>query len=185
MKMIAYFYANQTYQCHLDVCAPGLALKLRHAAARKWAIAEEEDIFDAVSSILHIKVGYSNLNLHLSNNSTPEVEVDVLVVGSGPVGCTFARKLHEKGRSIYMIDAGAQLSETPGWHLKNSYLYQRNVNEFTGVISGHLHHLSVPVDRSAVPCLDPGAFKVDLKKYKGYEQVVILRFAYILFLSFD
>lgn len=107
--------------------------------------------------------GHANLN-----NSTPEVEVDVLVVGSGPVGCTFARKLHEKGRSIYMIDAGAQLSETPGWHLKNSYLYQRNVNEFTGVISGHLHHLSVPVDRSAVPCLDPGAFKVDLKKYKGF-----------------
>ena len=112
-----YFYANQTHQFHLDICAPGLALKLRHAAAPKWAIAEEEeeeDVFDAVSSILDIEVGYSNLNLHLSNKSTPEVEVDVLVVGSGPLGCTFARKLHEKGRSIYMIDAGAKLSETPG-----------------------------------------------------------------------
>lgn len=179
-----YFYTNQTH-CHLNSCVPGLALKLSHAAALKWAIAEEEDIFDAVSSILHIEVGYSNLNLHLSNKSTPEVEVDVLVVGSGPLGCTFARKLHEKGRSIYMIDAGAKLSETPGWHLKNSYLYQRNINEFTGVISGHLHHLSVPVDKSAVPCLDPGAFKVDLDKYKGYVPVVILRFAHILFLFFD
>lgn len=166
-----YFYANQTHQCHLDICALEIALKLRHAAARKWAIPGEE-IFCAVASILHIEVGYSNLNLNLSNKSKPDVEVDVLVVGSGLLGCTFARKLHEKGRSIYMIDAGAQLSETPGWHLKNSYLYQSNVNEFTGVISGHLHHLSVPVNRSAVPCLDPGAFKVDLEKYKGYEQVV-------------
>ncbi|XP_068712210.1 uncharacterized protein [Montipora foliosa] len=105
---------------------------------------------------------------HAYHTSTPEVEVDVLVVGSGPLGCTFARKLHEKGRSIFMIDAGAKLSENPGWHLKNSYLYQSNVNEFTGVISGHLHTISVPVDKSAVPCLDPGAFKVDLDKYKGF-----------------
>ena len=183
--MNVYFYANKTHQFHLDICAPGLALKLKHAASRKWAIVEEEeDVFEAVSSILHIEVGYSYLNLHLSNKGPP-VEVDVLVVGSGPLGCTFARKLHEKGRSIYMIDAGAKLSETPGWHLKNSYLYQSNVNEFTGVISGHLHHLSVPVNKSAVPCLDPGAFKVELDKYKGYEPIVILRFAYILFLSFS
>ncbi|XP_068712207.1 uncharacterized protein [Montipora foliosa] len=94
--------------------------------------------------------------------------VDVLIIGSGPLGCTFARKLHEKGRSIFMIDAGATLSETPGWHLKNSFLYQRNINEFSGVIQGHMHSISVPVDKNATPCLDPGAYKVDLDKYKGF-----------------
>jgi choline dehydrogenase-like flavoprotein len=96
-----------------------------------------------------------------------EIEVDVLVVGSGPLGATFARKLYEKGRGIFMIDAGAKLSEIPGWHLKNSFLYQRNVNQFTGVVDGHLHTLSVPVDDSAVPTLDPGAFTVDRDNYEG------------------
>ena len=105
---------------------------------------------------------------HSTNDvSNHDMEVDVLVVGSGPLGCTFARKLHEKGRSVFMIDAGAQLSEIPGWHLKNSFLYQRNVNQFTGVIEGHLHTFSVPPDDSAVPTLDPGAFTVDRDKYKG------------------
>ena len=73
--------------------------------------------------------------------------VDVLIVGSGPLGCTFARKLHEKGLSIFMIDAGAKLSEIPGWHQKNSFLYQWNVNQFTGVIQGHLHSESVTLDK--------------------------------------
>ena len=93
--------------------------------------------------------------------------VDVLVVGSGPLGATFARKLIEGGRKVFMIDAGAQLSERPGWHLKNSFLYQRNVNQFTGVISGHLHTLSVPSNKSDVPTLDPAAFKIDYHKYPG------------------
>ena len=95
------------------------------------------------------------------------ITCDVLVVGSGPLGATFARKLIEGGRSVLMVDAGAKLSERPGWHLKNSYLYQRNVNQFTGVISGHLHTLSVPPDKSGVPTLDPGAFTIDYNKYKG------------------
>ena len=94
-------------------------------------------------------------------------DVDVLVVGSGPLGSTFARKLIEGGREVFMIDAGAQLSQRPGWHLKNSYLYQRNVNQFTGVISGHLHTLSVPSSKRDVPTLDPGAFQVDYEKYPG------------------
>ena len=106
--------------------------------------------------------------MSLANNvCNGDIEVDVLVVGSGPLGCTFARKLHEKGRSVFMIDAGAQLSKIPGWHLKNSFLYQRNIDQFTGVIESHLHTLSVPPDDSAVLTLDPGAFTVDRDRYDG------------------
>ena len=95
------------------------------------------------------------------------IRTEVLIVGTGPLGSTFARKLVEGGMKVFMIDAGAQLSPDPGTHLKNAFLYQRNVNLFTGVIKGHLHLLSVPTDDSAVSTLDPGAFSYDPMKYKG------------------
>ena len=99
--------------------------------------------------------------------NTKTINTEVLVVGSGPLGCTFARKLVEGGMKVLMIDAGAQLSPDPGEHLKNAFLYQRNVNLFTGVIKGHLSPISVSPDNSAVPTLDPGAFTYDPDKYKG------------------
>lgn len=93
--------------------------------------------------------------------------VEVLIVGSGPVGCTFARKLIDGGMKVFMVDVGAQLSPQPGWNVKNSVFYQRNINIFTGVVRGHLQPISVPTDDSAVPTLDPGAFQFDREKYKG------------------
>jgi len=47
--------------------------------------------------------------------------VDVLVVGSGPVGSAFARAVHERDPSlrILMLEAGPQLTARPGVHVKN------------------------------------------------------------------
>ena len=83
------------------------------------------------------------------------------MVGSGPLGCTFARKLVKAGKSVLLIDAGSQLSDRPGWHLKNAFIFQRDCNRFTGVINGHLEPISVPTDNSTVPTLDPAAFKAE------------------------
>lgn len=97
-----------------------------------------------------------------------KLQCNVLIVGTGPLGCTFARKLIDGGmEKVLMIDAGAQLSPEPGAHLKNSFLYQRNVNLFTGVIKGHLRPLSIPPDKSAVPTLDPGTFTYNPETYDG------------------
>ncbi len=96
------------------------------------------------------------------------LEVDVLIVGSGPVGSTFARKLVEAGRSVYMVDTGAQLSRRPGEHLKNSFLYQRNIDLFASVIRGHLHNLSVSTNNQPAVTLDPGAFHIDREKFSGF-----------------
>ncbi|MGC9381738.1 pyranose oxidase [Streptomyces sp. MH13] len=96
------------------------------------------------------------------------VRVDTLVVGSGPVGCAFARELVAAGRHVCMIDAGAQLSDRPGEHLKNAYLYQRDLNLFSPVIRGHLSLLSIPSSDKAEVTLDPAAFRIDLKKYDGF-----------------
>ena len=100
-----------------------------------------------------------------SNRGDPDtsevLKTDVLVIGSGPVGCTFARKLVKAGKSVLLIDAGSQLSDRPGWHLKNAFIFQRDTNRFTGVIEGHLEPISVPTDDSTVPTLDPGAFRAE------------------------
>jgi pyranose oxidase len=93
---------------------------------------------------------------------------DVLVVGTGPVGCTFARTLVDAGMSVLMIDSGASQSPRFGTHLKNAFLFQRDVNPFVNVIRGHLHALSVPPNETPALTLDPGAFTYDPDLYKGF-----------------
>jgi choline dehydrogenase-like flavoprotein len=48
-------------------------------------------------------------------------EVDVAIVGSGPTGAAYARILSEQapGRTIAMFEAGPQLADPPGLHVKN------------------------------------------------------------------
>ena len=102
---------------------------------------------------------------------------EVLIIGSGLLGSTFARKLTEGGMQVFMIDAGAQLSPEPGWHLKNSFLYQRDISLFPGVIQGQQSLFSVPPDVSANPTLDPVAFRYDRAKYKRYSFYILCIFA--------
>src|SRR5680860_1664066 len=104
----------------------------------------------------------------MPSQSTQDMTVDVLIVGSGPVGATYARKLVEAGRAVYMVDAGYRHSVRPGEHLKNSYLYQRNIDLFASVIRGHLHPLSIPTNNQPALTLDPGAYHFDTRKYGGF-----------------
>jgi len=53
---------------------------------------------------------------------------DVLIIGSGPLGATFARFLVAKGQRVTMIDAGAYLSKRPGEHLQNAFIFQQQPN---------------------------------------------------------
>ena len=87
------------------------------------------------------------------------VETDVLVVGSGPIGCAFARTLVEGGRRVIMVEAGAQHSRVPGEHLKNAFVYQRSLDSFTPIVQGLLQPLSVPTGVPAAAQLDPIAYR--------------------------
>lgn len=73
-----------------------------------------------------------------------DITTDVLIVGSGPIGATFARLLVEAGRNVIMIDSGKQLSDRPGEHLRNSFRYQQEPNMFTDTIMSQLEQYSVP-----------------------------------------
>ncbi len=52
------------------------------------------------------------------------IVTDVLIIGSGPIGSTYARFLAGEGKKVAMIDAGPQLSARPGAHQLNAVRYQ-------------------------------------------------------------
>jgi pyranose oxidase len=82
---------------------------------------------------------------------------DVLIVGSGPIGCTYARILVEGGATVVMVDAGAQLSPTPGHHLRNERIYQYNKNNFEDMVAANIHPYSVPTQSGYQDTLDKAA----------------------------
>lgn len=57
----------------------------------------------------------------MTNENASQLNVDVLIVGSGPIGATFARVISESVPTamILMIDLGPQLTSRPGMHVKN------------------------------------------------------------------
>jgi pyranose oxidase len=69
---------------------------------------------------------------------------DVLIIGAGPAGSAYAHVLAKAGLKVLMIDAGPKFSDRPGRCVKNTFAYQRDLNQFTNIIQGFLHPLSVP-----------------------------------------
>ncbi|EQB58413.1 hypothetical protein CGLO_01336 [Colletotrichum gloeosporioides Cg-14] len=84
-------------------------------------------------------------------------EVDVLLVGSGPIGAVFARKLVEAGRNVVMIDVGEQETRRIGDHKKNGIAVQKDISLFTNVVKGELQLLSVPTSNNDAG-LEPSAW---------------------------
>jgi pyranose oxidase len=87
------------------------------------------------------------------------INTNVLIAGSGPIGCTFARWLVSHGKQVVVIDSGSQHSPRPGEHLKNAFVYQRNLDKFTPIVQGLLQPVSVSVQTGFTDTLDPAAFR--------------------------
>jgi pyranose oxidase len=67
-----------------------------------------------------------------------------LIVGSGPVGAVYARLLVDGGWTVTMLEAGAVLSDPPGDHLANAFVFQRQPNLFMDVTAAGFERYSVP-----------------------------------------
>ncbi|KAL1688007.1 pyranose-2-oxidase [Schizophyllum commune] len=90
----------------------------------------------------------------------PDPQYDVVIVGSGPVGSTYARLLVEAGYKVAMFDVGEIDSGVKrGAHKKNLVEYQKNIDKFVHVIQGQLMPVSVPVNQLVVDNLDPGSWQ--------------------------
>jgi pyranose oxidase len=97
----------------------------------------------------------------MATRPSRDISTDVLIVGSGPIGCTYARCLIQAGRQVLMVEAGSQHSKRPGEHLKNAFVYQRDVDRFSPIVLGLLHPISVPTGAAwGGGALDPVAFRV-------------------------
>ncbi|KAI9373406.1 pyranose 2-oxidase [Aspergillus egyptiacus] len=95
----------------------------------------------------------------------PKEDCDVLIIGSGPVGATYAREiLHPKSGpggenlKIIMVETGAQESKVPGEHKKNAVAYQKHIDSFVNIIQGSLYATSVPTRVDANLKLPPVAW---------------------------
>ncbi|GLC51274.1 hypothetical protein PLESTB_000484900 [Pleodorina starrii] len=131
----------------ITTAAPAERVSLRHGTA----------IAPAGSRLLPARRPSAAAASHGAGDAAAE-HYDVVIIGSGPVGSAFARKLVAGGQHVCMVDAGPRTSSKPGAHLKNAYKYQRDVNKFADHIRGALQTLSVPTNFASVPTLDPLAF---------------------------
>lgn len=94
------------------------------------------------------------------NDKIEEVHTDVLIVGSGPVGSTYARLLVEgnPNKKVLMVDLGSQLSAKPGTNAKNIYLYNYNedgLDALSQIVKGKLTLTSVPLQEPWPETLNP------------------------------
>ena len=101
--------------------------------------------------------------LTFQSNRTDDLKTDVLIIGSGPLGSTYARILAMDGHEVTMIDAGPQLDRRPGRHMLNAFVHQQMTSLFNDVIQGHLQTLAVPIHSTYNSELSPFAYWANTK----------------------
>ncbi len=89
-----------------------------------------------------------------------EIHTNILIVGSGPIGSTFARILSAAypTKKIIMVEAGSQLSIKPGTNAKNSYIYnydEEGLDKLSQIVKGELIPTSRPTSNPSPETLAP------------------------------
>ncbi|CAE7138680.1 unnamed protein product [Rhizoctonia solani] len=89
-----------------------------------------------------------------------ELDYDVFIAGSGPLGATYARQVLERHPSarVLMVEVGAQESPIVGMNMKNAVKYQRDLDAFTHIIRGAMQPMSIPTVGGFLPTLQGDAW---------------------------
>lgn len=95
-----------------------------------------------------------------------ELETDVLIVGSGPAGATYARILASLGKDVIMVDSGAQLRARPGRHLLNDFRYQKQPNLSLALLMSYADYYSIVEEPSNKAALEVPAKPDALAMYE-------------------
>ncbi len=75
--------------------------------------------------------------------SKKTIETEIVIIGSGPVGATYARCLASHGKQVTMLEAGPQLRSRPGEHMLNCFRFQREPNLSLDTMMSHHEVFSV------------------------------------------
>ena len=66
------------------------------------------------------------------------MEADALVVGSGPLGTTVARRLAEHGRTVLILEQGPAISDPPGSHVRNAVRFRTDPDAYLKVAANNV-----------------------------------------------
>ena len=80
-----------------------------------------------------------------------KVEADVLIVGSGPLGTTVARRLAEQGRTVRILEQGPAISDPPGSHVRNVARFRTDPDAYLKVATAYLEHFDSAAPRYHLP----------------------------------
>jgi choline dehydrogenase-like flavoprotein len=90
-------------------------------------------------------------------------DIDVLVVGSGPLGVAAARRLAELGRSVLILEQGPAITVPPGSHVRNATRFQTDPDAYLEIATKHLSYFNSEAPRRALP----GAAVTNLRGGQG------------------
>jgi choline dehydrogenase-like flavoprotein len=83
--------------------------------------------------------------------TTMATRADVLVVGSGPLGATVARRLAEHGRTVLILEQGPAISDPPGSHVRKAVRFRTDPDAYLKVAAAHLEHFDSAAPRDHLP----------------------------------
>jgi C-glycoside oxidase len=78
-------------------------------------------------------------------------DADVLVVGSGPLGASAARRLAERGKSVLLLEQGPAITDPPGSHVRNAQRFQTDPDAYLTIATENLAFFDSTAPRENMP----------------------------------